>query len=192
MKLPPVIWFQPFSTIGNYYFKAHREYFYGNGSGMCVTASDPSWLSGTPAAHLELQHQVQSMLPQGVDLVDNQCYNNVDAIWLVLGDASLTRKKKDIVREIVQQTTTKKHYINMKTQREKTRVINYDENITCSIKPQQKHWDSKKSWLHLGDISQKMIHLFLKVSLNDSILQDVAAKSFLIFWEQKVMNVTHL
>ncbi len=78
----------------------------------------------------------------------------------------------------------------MKTQREKTRVINY-ENITCSIKQKQKHWDSKKSWLHLGDISQKMIHLFLKVSLNDSILQDVAAKSFLIFWEQKVMNVTH-
>ncbi len=36
--------------------------------------------SEAPAAYLELQHQVQPMLPQGVDGVDNQCYNNVNAI----------------------------------------------------------------------------------------------------------------
>lgn len=34
----------------------------------------------SPASHLQLQHQVQSMLPQGVDGIDNQSYNNVDAV----------------------------------------------------------------------------------------------------------------
>lgn len=33
-----------------------------------------------PGAHLQLQHQVQSILSQRVDGIDNQCYYNVNAI----------------------------------------------------------------------------------------------------------------
>lgn len=47
---------------------------------LCVIVSSISELSETPAAHLELQHQVQPTLSQGVDGVDNQCYNNVNTI----------------------------------------------------------------------------------------------------------------
>lgn len=36
--------------------------------------------SRRPVAHLELQHQVQSVLSQGVDGIDNQCYNDVNTI----------------------------------------------------------------------------------------------------------------
>lgn len=44
---------------------------------VCVIVSS---LSETPAAHLKLQYQVQPMFPQWVDGVDDQCYNNVNAI----------------------------------------------------------------------------------------------------------------
>ena len=53
-----------------------------------------SRISEAPAAHLELQHQVQSMLPQGVDGVDNQGNNNVNAIWLMLGYTGLEDSKE--------------------------------------------------------------------------------------------------
>lgn len=45
-----------------------------------------------PGAHLQLQHQVQSIFPQRVDGIDNQCYYNVNAIRLVLGDARLRKE----------------------------------------------------------------------------------------------------
>lgn len=51
-------------------------------------------LSETPAAHLELQHQVQAVLSQGVDRVDNQRYNNVNAIRLMLGYTALEKVQK--------------------------------------------------------------------------------------------------
>lgn len=69
---------------------------------LSETPEGLSVISESPASHLQLQHQVQSMLPQGVDGIDNQCYNNVDAVWLVLGYAGLkdsrtkTRRKKRI------------------------------------------------------------------------------------------------
>lgn len=48
---------------------------------MAVSHSErPLRAFRAPAAHLELQHQVQSMLPQRVDGVHNQRYNNVNAI----------------------------------------------------------------------------------------------------------------
>ena len=61
---------------------------------MAVSHSErPLRAFRAPAAHLELQHQVQSMLPQRVDGVHNQRYNNVNAIWLMLGYTRLEKSK---------------------------------------------------------------------------------------------------
>ena len=48
-------------------------------------------LRATPSVYLELQHQVQVMLPQWIDGVDNECDDNVNAIGLMLGDTGLEK-----------------------------------------------------------------------------------------------------
>lgn len=48
--------------------------------------------SPIPAAHLKFKHQVQPMLPQGVDGIDNQCYDDVNAIRLMLGYTGLEKE----------------------------------------------------------------------------------------------------
>lgn len=48
-------------------------------------------------AHLKFQHQVQPMLPQGVDGIDNQCYDNVNAIGLMFGYTGLDKNNTIMV-----------------------------------------------------------------------------------------------
>lgn len=50
-------------------------------------------------AHLEFQHKVHSLLPQGVDVIEDQGNDDVNAIALMSGDAVL--QKQTIMQAIV-------------------------------------------------------------------------------------------